>query len=129
MNRWLAAVGSSEDPLATDWIVKRPDLLTRWPILGGRNPKQMTRGDLLVYYAASHQKLIGIARASGDPSSAEGVVPVQVLLAIPQLQLAPESNWDALGLQSAAIKGWRAIHLTDGGYKWAWEALVARTKP
>ena len=83
----------------------------------------------LVYYAAKHQKLVGIARASGNPSSVEGVVPVQVLLAIPTVPLGAKCDWEALGLRPSAIKGHRAIHLTHAAYTRAWEAIVARTEP
>jgi hypothetical protein len=129
MNRWLAAVGSSADPLPDRWLEERPGLLRLWPVLGGREPSGIRRGELLLYYAATHQKLIAVARASENfvPGSPE--LAVQVLLAIPTIGLSPDCDWQALQMPSKAIAGWRAIRLEDDAYSTAWDAIVRRTRP
>jgi hypothetical protein len=119
---WLLAVGSGIEPLPNRWVVERPELLSRWPV-GKKMPGGVKSGDLLIYYAAKHQRLIAIARASGDGSSASDGLPVQVKLAIPTIQLAPD--WRVLGKPAEAIEGQRAILLTDEEYERGCEALTA----
>ena len=103
-NYWLKTIGAADWPLADRWLEERPDLLT-----GVRAPAQpigIHSGDRLVYYSAVSQKIFAIARATQDgdnvpmaPGRGEErwpyLIPVQILLAIPTLALAP--SWDVFG--------------------------------
>lgn len=125
MSAWIASVSKGDEPLPDRWLKERPDLLWRWPIHGGHDP-HVGRGDLLLYYAPGHQRLIAVGRTSGDFQSSEAVVPVQVLLAIPTINLSPICDWEALGLTPHALGGHMAVRLTDAGYAAGWEAIVQR---
>ena len=60
--RWLKSVGSSEWPMALDWFESAPEELEM--IRFSKNPSGISVGDLLVYYAAVHQKLLASWRCS-----------------------------------------------------------------
>jgi len=64
-NRWLKSVGSAEDPMALDWFESAPQELET--IHFSKNPSGISVGDLLVYYAAGHQKLLGIVAVFMKP--------------------------------------------------------------
>jgi hypothetical protein len=135
-NYWLKTIGAADWPLADHWLEERPDLLG-----GVRMPTQPTgirSGDRLVYYSALSQKIFAIARAAQDgdnvplaPGPGEErwpyLVPVQVLLAIPTLALAP--SWDVLRLPGAKMRQHSYVEISEGTYALGWEAIVARTRP
>jgi hypothetical protein len=134
-NYWLKMVGAADYPIEDRWIDQRADLLrgVRTP----RQPRSIRRDDYLVYYSAGSQKLFAIARVSQDgenvsiqTSPGEGrwpyLIPVQVLLAIPQLALAP--HWGVLGLESTSVMQKSYIEITEASYKLAWDAIVDRTR-
>jgi hypothetical protein len=134
-NHWLKMVGAADYPIEDRWIDQRADLLrgVRTP----RQPRSIRRGDYLVYYSAGSQKLFAIARVSQDGENVsihaapgEGrwpyLIPVQVLLAIPQLALAP--HWSVLGLESTSVMQKSYIEIAEASYKLAWDAIVDRTR-
>ena len=112
---WLAAVGSGERPLPDAWVKERPDLLTAWPLEGGRYQPGIQNGDHLIYYAAKEKKLIAVARAAGSAASTDTALSIQMYLAIPLIKWAP--SWEVLGKPSGSITGTRAITLTDDEYE------------
>jgi hypothetical protein len=132
---WLKMIGASDWPLVDQWVEDRPELLR-----GVRTPKQpsgISRDDRLVYYSAGSQKLFAIARVSQDgenvamvPGPGEDrwpyLLPVQVLLAVPTLPLAP--HWSVLGLPSTAVQQKSYIELGEDEYQRAWEAITERTR-
>jgi hypothetical protein len=133
---WLKTIGAADWPLADRWPEERPELLK-----GVRAPSQPTgisSGDRLIYYSAVSQKIFAIARATQDgenvpiapgPSEARWpyLLPVQVLLAIPTLTLAP--SWNALGIPGATMRQHSYVAISDAAYALGWEAIVARTRP
>ena len=91
-----------------------------------------------MYYATGYQVIFAIARATieGADAPMEGrvadgrwpyLIHVQMLLAIPTLQLAP--NWRALGLSSGTVQQKPYVQLTDEQYRIAYEAITARARP
>ena len=62
-SRWLKSVGSADDPMAADWFEAPPPAIVHF----AKKPASVRVGDLLVYYAAVHQKLLGIVEVFGPP--------------------------------------------------------------
>ena len=133
-NYWLKMIGAADREVGDRWIEARPKLLSevRFP----KRPSGVRRGDYLVYYAAGDQKLFAIARAKGDGADASMsgpkderrwpfVLEVQLLLAIPQLALAP--HWKVLGLPSTTVTQMSHVGITHGQYRIAHAAMVERT--
>lgn len=127
MNRnrqaWLAAVGTAQDPLPDDWVEQRPNLLREWPLLGGRYQPGIKDGDHLLYHAAGHKKLLGVARAKGSAADADRSLSVQMYVAIPLLRFAPP--WEILDVKPERLQGHRAITLEDEEYERGLQALVS----
>jgi hypothetical protein len=135
-NYWLKTIGAADWPLADRWLEERPDLLT-----GVRAPAQpigIHSGNRLVYFSAVSQKIFAIARATQDgdnvpmaPGRGEErwpyLMPVQVLLAVPTLALAP--SWDVLGLPVTTMRQHSYVEISDATYALGWEAIVERTRP
>lgn len=119
---WLAAVGSSEEPLSDRWIEEHPELLRAWPI-GQKTRSGIKSGDLLVYYAAGHKKLIAVVRASQDGRGVDSALPVQTKLAVPIIKFAPD--YTVLGKRPEAITGMKAQLLTDDEYDRGLDAFIA----
>lgn len=122
---WLVKVGSSKEPLADRWIEECPDLLREWP--SGPHTRSIKSGDVLIYYAATHQKLIAVARATEDGRASGEPLRVQVKLAIPQIAFAP--SYTVLGKAPQAIMGLRAAELTDDEYQRGCRAFIAGLRP
>lgn len=133
---WLKMVGAADYPLENRWIDQRPDLL--YGVGSPKRPISIKKGDLLVYYAAGFQVIFAIARATIDGAEAamQGTVAdarwpylihVQMYLAIPTLQLAPD--WRVLGLSSGSVQQKPYVQLTDAQYEIAYDAIVRRAKP
>ena len=133
-NYWLKMIGAADKDVGDHWIGAWPKLLTevRFP----KQPTGIQRGDYLVYYAAGDQKLFAIARAKGNGADAsmEGpkeeerwpfLLEVQVLLAIPQLVLAP--HWSVLGLPVGTVQQKSHVGITRDQYRIAQAAMVERT--
>lgn len=133
---FLKMVGAADDPLAERWAEAHPKLLSE--VRTPKVPRAIHSGDLLVYYASGHQRLIAIARSTIEGAQALDVaepgeerwpyvVPVQVLLLIPTITLAPD--WEVLGMSSSSIQQQSYVEIKAGTYAKAWEAIVKRTKP
>jgi hypothetical protein len=133
---WLKMVGAARDPIADRWIEQSPELLRG--VRAPYQPSGIRRDDYLVYYAAGEQKLFAIARAteSGDSVSIEPapgetdwpyLLRTQILLAIPQLALAP--HWRVLDIPSASVQQKSYIQITADHYRLAHDAIVQRTRP
>jgi hypothetical protein len=133
---WLKMIGAADWPLDDAWLEKWPYLLrgVRTP----RRPSGIRADDWLVYYSAVSQKLFAIARVSQDGDNVPIVpgpreerwpylLPVQVLLAIPQLVQAP--HWRVLEMPSTTVQQKSYVELNDDQYRRAWEAIVERTQP
>lgn len=92
-NRWLKSVGSDEDPMALDWFESAPQELET--IHFSRTPSGISVGDLLVYYAAGHQKLLGIVEVFMKPEFDARLkrwqhhCPVRVKIMIKDIERAP----------------------------------------
>lgn len=132
----LKTIGASDWPLDDNWIVARPELLKE--VRTPKRPSGIGRGDLMVFYATGHQKVFAIARSKIDGGEAEYratkeearwpyVIPIQILLAIPQLPLAPD--WGSMGISSETIMQKSYVEITRESYRRAWEAMVNRTSP
>jgi hypothetical protein len=131
---WLKMVGASDYQLEDHWIEQRPELLRG--IRAPWQPSGIKRGDYLVYYSAGTQKLFAIARAKENGAEA-AVVPergeerwpyrleVQMLLAIPQLLLAPD--WSALGLPSTTVMQKSYVEITAEKFEIAHREMFERT--
>jgi hypothetical protein len=63
--RWLKSIGSADDPIAIDWVDAAPHELS--VVHFARNPTSVRVGDLLVYYAAVHQRIFGIVEVFTKP--------------------------------------------------------------
>jgi hypothetical protein len=131
---WLKMVGASDDLLEDHWIEQRPELLRA--VRAPWCPRAIRRGDYLVYYSTGTQKLFAIARSKGNGEDApivggrgEGRWPyrleTQMLLAIPQLALAPD--WSVLGLPSTKVMEKSYVEITPQEYETAHRAMVERT--
>ena len=64
-NRFLKAVGSSDDPMAADWMDSAPQEMTT--IHFSKRPASVRVDDYLVYYATGWQKVIGIVQVFTKP--------------------------------------------------------------
>jgi len=128
-------VGAASDPLEDRWIEQSPELLR-----GVRAPRQPSAigSDDYVYYSAGTQKLFAIARSTehgenvvmpAAPGQTDWpyLLHVQILLAIPQLALAP--HWNALRMKSTTVQQKSYVQLDDDQYRLAYQAIVARTRP
>lgn len=62
---FLKSVGSADDPMADDWVDNHPQELS--VVHFTKEPKSIRVGDLLVYYAGVHQKLLGIVEVFSKP--------------------------------------------------------------
>lgn len=62
---FLKSVGSADDPMHPNWVEVAPQELEI--IHFARNPASVRVDDYLVYYAAVHQKLIGIVKVFTKP--------------------------------------------------------------
>ena len=135
-NYWLKMVGAARDPLDNHWIEQSPELLRG--VRAPWQPSGIRSDDYLVFYSAGTQKLFAIARSSEDGDntvihSAPGqkdwpyLLHIQILLAIPQLSLAP--HWSVLGIQPTTVQQKSYIQLTDEQYRLSYEAIVDRTRP
>jgi hypothetical protein len=133
---WLKTIGSTRWPLDDDWIVSRPELLTG--VRAPQQPSGIRSGDRLVYYSAVSKRIFAIARASQDgdnvamaPGPGEDqwpfLLPVQLLLAIPTLKLAP--SWDVLDISDATISQKSYVEIDEATYAAGWQAIVDRTSP
>lgn len=91
--RWLKSVGSAEDPMALDWFDSAPQELE--VIHFSKNPSGISVGDLLVYYATGHQKLLGIVELFMKPEFDARLkrwqhhCPVRVKIMIKDIDRAP----------------------------------------
>jgi hypothetical protein len=130
---WLKPVGTGDDPLPDAWLPERPDLLThvRFP----ERPGSIRSGDLLIYYAAGKQRLFAVARSTlaGAECPMEldtqqprwpYRLPVQVLLAVPNLRLAP--TYEVLEKSPHAVTQKPHISLEDAEYERFFVALTNR---
>lgn len=133
---FLKPIGSSDWLLEDDWIASSPELLNE--IRSPQTPSSIGRGDLLVLYATGKQQIFGIARSKIDGADAElrateeesrwpYVIPVQMLLAIPNLALAPD--WGVMGIKPQTIMKKPYVEISKTSYAAAWEAITERTKP
>jgi hypothetical protein len=131
---WLKMVGASDYQLEDHWIEQRPELLRA--VRAPRCPSGIKRNDYLIYYASGLQKLFAIARAKGNGADAtitggQGekrwpyLLEVQMLLAIPQLALAPD--WSILGLPSTTVTQKSYVEITAETYHVAHQAMTERT--
>ena len=120
---WLAALGTSENPLPDAWVTEKPDRLREWPLLGGRYQPGINGGDHLLLYAAKHKKLVGAALATGRAADADASLRMQTYLAIPLLPFAPD--WEVLGIKPTRLEGRRAITISDEEYDRGLQALIS----
>src|SRR5687768_14480308 len=63
--KFLKSVGAADDPMAEDWVDSAPQELS--VIHFARDPVSVRTGDYLVYYAAVHQKVIGVVGVFSPP--------------------------------------------------------------
>jgi hypothetical protein len=131
---WLKMIGAADREVGDRWIEARPRLLreVRFP----KQPSGISRGDVLVYYAAGDQKLFAIAKAKHDGSECEMggpkdearwpyVMEVEMLLAIPRLALAPE--FSVMGVSPDSVKQQSHIRIDQENYLLAQQAMAKRT--
>jgi hypothetical protein len=63
--QFLKAVGSSDDPMAPDWMDSAPQELQI--VHFSKNPAGVRVDDMLVYYATGYMKIIGIVQVFTKP--------------------------------------------------------------
>lgn len=133
-NYFLKMIGAADRDLDDRWIESRPELLKQF-----RTPKQpssIKRGDIFVYYSAGTQKLFAIARSKINGSDAgmelekdeerwPYVVPVQVIIAIPQLAFAP--HWQVLDLPSSKVQQRSYVTISRESYLKAHAAMFEKS--
>ncbi|MEZ5101964.1 MAG: hypothetical protein R3C15_19620 [Thermoleophilia bacterium] len=91
--KFLKAVGSSDDPMAADWMDSAPQEMS--VIHFARQPASVRVDDYLVYYAAGWGKLIGVVRVFAKPAFDAQlgrwpyVAPIRPLLMIRDFSRAP----------------------------------------
>lgn len=61
---WLKSVGTQEEPLQQDWMMRDRHLLTR--VWFSKHPRSIREGDILVYYASGHGVLPALMRVVSD---------------------------------------------------------------
>ena len=131
---WLKMIGAARKPVADRWCEDEPHLLRG--VRAPKRPASLKRGDYLVYYASGFQKIFAIAKCSGNGADAPEVggkgehdwpylLDVQVLLAIPQVKLAPD--WDVLEIPSSKVMQRSYVELTEEQYKLAHAAIAGRS--
>lgn len=132
---WLKMIGAADWPLDDLWIEQVPALLRE--VRTPRTPSSIGQGDLLIYYAAGSQKIFAIARSTMNgrdalvehlPSQARWpyLLRVQVLLAIPNLALAP--HWRVLEMDSRSVQQKSYVEISTETYRKGWQAIVERTR-
>lgn len=130
-NYFIKPVSSSDDQLPKRWLEQRSDLLRS--VGSPTKPSSISTGDLLLYYSAGDQKLIGIARATKNGTDAKlgGKVgyelTVQPMLMIPDLAFAPTLS--EAGIPPGKVMNKPFAQLTDDEYASAHKAIVRRTLP
>lgn len=131
-NRWLKSVGSSDDPMALDWFESAPQELET--IHFSKNPTGINIGDLLVYYATGHQKLLGIVALFMKPQFDAQLkrwqhhAPVRVKIMIKDIERAP--SLDVLNLPGGrdfrkVVMKMDYVILEDAEYERALQAIEA----
>jgi hypothetical protein len=63
--KFLKAIGSSDDPMAPDWMDSAPQELEI--VHFSKNPVSVHVDDLLVYYATGYMKIIGVVQVFTKP--------------------------------------------------------------
>jgi hypothetical protein len=135
-NYWLKMVGAQRAALEDRWLEARPELLRG--VRSPRKPTGIRSDDYLVFYSAGTQKLFAIARSTedGETSIMESgpgqkdwpyLLHIQVLLAIPQLSLAP--HWSVLNMNPTAVQQKSYVAMTDEQYRLAYDAIGGRWTP
>lgn len=130
---WLKTIGTAEERLPGRWLPHHVDLLAATQFV--KQPTGIQAGDFLVYYATGWQRLFAVAKATeagastrlqGSPAEKHWpfMLHVQVLLAVPQLTLAPE--YGVLEKPSSAVMKKSHLRLTDQEYQRFLAALPRR---
>ena len=130
-SKFLKSVGSTDDPVALDWMDSAPQELS--VIHFSKDPSIRT-GDYLVYYAAVHQKLYGIVEIFTPPefdaqlTRWQYFAPVRPKLVIRHLQRAP--NVDVLNVPGRrdfrkTVRQMDYAVLTEAEYDRALQAIDA----
>jgi hypothetical protein len=68
MSYFLKMIGTASDPLPTDWIQTRPEVL-RGVRFGKKPPTH--KGDMLIYYAVGSQRLVGLFEVISEKPAKE----------------------------------------------------------
>jgi hypothetical protein len=130
--RWLKSIGSADDPLDPNWVDNAPQELT--VVHYSKDPVGIGTGDLLVYYAAVHQKLVGIVevfqKAEFDARLKrwQHLTPVRARLIIKDMDRAPSidvMNVDGKRPFRKTVQQLDYAVLTDDEYQRALDALEA----
>jgi hypothetical protein len=115
---WVKTVGSADQPLSQEWLGEREGLLTK--VWFPKHPRSIRRGDLLVYYAATHGRLPAVVEVVSDevhgrPAHYSERWPwymrVRPRLVIPYLDEAPMLG--DVGLDPLRLRRQSHILLTD----------------
>ena len=128
---FIKPISSADAPLPSRWLEEQPELLRS--VGSPTKPSSICAGDLLVYYSAGDQKLVGIARStqSGEDASLGGRVGyelrVQPMLMIPDTSFAPTLS-DA-GIERGKVMMKPFAQLTDDEYARAHREIIKRTMP
>lgn len=127
---WVKIVGSADDPLKPEWLDEREGLLHS--VWFPKHPRSIRRGDLLVYYAATHGRFPAVVEVVSDEVHARPAtyserwpwyMQVRARLVIPHLDEAPTVG--DVGLDPLRLRRQSHILLTDD----EWERFRAAYLP
>lgn len=68
---WLQPVGTFDEPIAEDWITSQHDGLVTH-VWTTKHPNQWRAGDLVVYHAAGHRRVVAIVELVGEAEGGHG---------------------------------------------------------
>jgi hypothetical protein len=114
----VKVVGSADDPLKLRWLAEREGLLRS--VWFPKHPRSIRRGDLLVYYAATHGRFPAVvevlsdevhARSATDPERWPWYMDVRARLVIPRVDEAPALS--DVGLDPLRLRRQSHILLAD----------------
>ncbi len=117
---WIKTVGSVDHPLIEEWLGEREGLLKE--VWFPKHPRSIRRGDLLVYYAATHGRFPAVVEVESsdvharpdDPAHSERwpwFMYVRPRLVLPRLNDSP--TLEDVGLDPLRLRRQSHILLTD----------------
>lgn len=134
---WLKCIGSADDPMVEDYLTApwgqggRLDLVEEIRFAKNKRPSGISAKDMLVLYAAGHERIFGIAQVvDGEPYERiikgeerwPWALRVEVPLLVGNLRIAPPLS--AMKVGPLSVRQQSHIALDDEQYHLAVDALT-----